>query len=302
MGSHDGDAGSVVGDDPLLPLVLAVLEHYGYACTLISADEVEVSRPDRADVNPYRIRLTNLRQWTAREPRDQWPALVSDFLGSLIAATEADLNDGALDLDDYASVRSLLRMRLYAEDIDDELDLVCRAVAPGLCEVVVIDKPTTLMVLTAEIAKEWPVDWDELFRVARENVRSDGPLDAHVQPVGGTRLASLYGDTAYVTGHALWVGDYPVTGPYGALLAVPTQSVVHAAPLEGAAVPDAINKLIGLAWTEYRQGPRSVQPHIYRWHEGELSLAGTVEQSADSSLTVQITPEFQDCLEELIRD
>jgi hypothetical protein len=283
-------------------LVLTVLEHYGYACTLISTDEVEVSRPDRADDTPYRIRLTNLRQWTAREPRDQWPALVSDFLGSLIAATEADLHEGGLDLDDYASVRSLLRMRLYAEDIGDDLDVVRRPAAPGLSEVVVIDKPTTLMVLTAEVVKEWPVDRDELFRVARENVRSDGPLDAHVQPVGGTRIASLYGDTAYVTGHALWVGDYPVTGPYGALLAIPTQSVVHAAPLEQAAVPGAVNRLIELAWAEYQQGPRSVQPHIYRWHEGVLSLAGTVEQSADGSLAVHITPEFQDCLEELIRD
>ncbi|MEU6034814.1 hypothetical protein ABZ801_05345 [Actinomadura sp. NPDC047616] len=302
MESHDGDAGSVVGDDPLLPLVLTVLEHYGYACALISADEVEVSRPDRADDTPYRIRLTNLRQWTAREPRDQWPALVADFLGSLIAATEADLDDGGLDLDDYTSVRSLLRMRVYAEDIGDELDIVRRPVAPGLSEVVVIDKPTTLMVLTTEMVKGWPVDRDELFRVARENVRSDGPLDAHVQPVDGTRLASLYGDTAYVTGHALWVGDYPVTGPYGVLLAIPTQSVVHAAPLEQAAIPGAINRLIELAWEEYQQGPRSVQPHIYRWHEGVLSLAGTVEQSPDDSLAVHITQEFQDCLEELIRD
>jgi len=299
MESGDGDAGAVVGDDPLLPLVLTVLEHHGYTCTVISANEVEVSRPDRDDGNRNRIMLTNLRQWTALEPRDQWPALVADFLGSLIAAAEADQDD-RLDLDDYAAVRSLLRMRLYSDEIGDELDIVHRPAAPGLAEVVVIDKPTTLMMLTTEIAKGWPVDRDELFRVARENVRSDGPLDVDVQPAGETRLAALYGDTAYVTGHALWVGDYPVTGPYGTLLAVPNQSVVHAAPLDRA-FPHAMNALVGRAWEEYLQGPRSVRPHIYRWHEGTLTLAGRVEQSADASLAVHITPEFQDCLEELIR-
>jgi hypothetical protein len=301
-GRHDGDGGRAavvnITDDPLVGLVCAVVEHHGYACTVIDGDELELRRQGRDE--PVRMYLTNLRQWVAREPEDQWPAIVADFVGTLIATTEVE-DDEALDLGDYALVRPLLRMRLYADDFQTGLEIVQRSVAPGLVEVLVIDKPTSLLIVSTDMAAEWEARPNELFRVARDNVRADGPLELEDGDFDGVRLCSLGGETAYVTAHALWAGDYPVTGPHGALVVVPAQGVVHAAPLRGGEVPGSMNMLIRLAWAGFQEGPRSISPHVYWWQDGELRLAGAVEEQ-DDTLAVSISAEFQTLLERLVRD
>lgn len=281
--------------DPLLSLLVTVIEHHGYQCRVISDDQVEITRPGRD--GPLQMWLTNLRQWVAREPRDQWAAVVSDFVSSLIATTETDEED-ELDLDDYALVHPLLRTRLYADDFQaGPGEVVRRAVAPGLVEILVIDRPTSLMLVRLDVAQGWPVSLDEAFRAAYDNVRRDGPLEMENEHIDGVRLVSLHGETAYVTAHALWVGDYPLAGPEGALVAIPAQGVVHAAPIQGIDVINAMNLLIKVAWIGYQEGPRSVSPNVYWWREGSsLVLAGAVEPG-EETLGVRITSEFQDLLE-----
>ncbi|GAA2417795.1 hypothetical protein GCM10010191_30580 [Actinomadura vinacea] len=275
-----------------------MVEHHGYEFTVVDGDELELRRPGFTE--PVRMYLTNLRQWVAQEPEDQWPAIVSDFVGTLITTTEVDIDD-SLDLNDFALVRPLLRMRLYADDFQAGMEVVQRSVAPGLVEVLVIDKPTSLLIVSTDTAAEWETGRDELFRVARDNVRADGPLEVEDDDFDGVRLCSLGGETAYVTAHALWAGDYPVTGTHGALIAVPAQGVVHAAPVHGDDVPGAMNLMIRLAWAGHREGPRSISPNVYWWRDGELRLAGAVEER-DDALAVSISGEFQSLLERSVRD
>ncbi|MFD0850736.1 hypothetical protein ACFQ07_00625 [Actinomadura adrarensis] len=172
--------------------------------------------------------------------------------------------------------------------------------APGLVELLVVDKPTSLLIVGVAVAGEWGLETDDLFRIARENVRSDGPLEMEDGDFGGVRLCSLGGETAYVTAHALWVGDYPVTGSHGALVAVPAQGVLHACPVHDRDVSDAMNMLIRLAWAGYQEGPRSISPNVYWWRAGELLLAGAVEAS-EETLQVSLGSEFQSLLEELVQ-
>ncbi|GAA3959800.1 hypothetical protein GCM10023085_47810 [Actinomadura viridis] len=300
---ESGDAGTgpspaPVVADPVITLVCAVVESHGYTCTVIDGDQVELGRP--GDSSPSRMYLSNLRQWVAREPEDQWPAIVSDFVGTLIATTEVE-DEEALDLADFALIRPLLRTRLYADDFQAGMEVVRRTVAPGLAEVLVVDKPTSLLIVSTGMAADWPVGRDELFHVARENVRSDGPLEMVEDDAGGVPIFSLGAETAYVTAHALWAGDYPVTGPHGALVAVPAQGVVHASPVHPGGVPAAMNVLIRVAWAGFQEGPRSISPNVYWWDDGELRLAGAVEAGEDA-LTVSIGEDFQALLEHLVRD
>ncbi|MFG2000797.1 hypothetical protein ACGFNU_16795 [Spirillospora sp. NPDC048911] len=289
-----------IADDPLLALLVTVVEQHGYQCRIISGDQVEITRPGRDA--PLQMWLTNLRQWVAREPREEWAAVVSDFVGSLIATTEVDEED-ELDLEDYGLVRPLLRTRLYADDFQvGPGEIVRRPVAPGLIEILVVDRPTSLMLVRADMAAAWPVSADEAFRAAYDNVRRDGPLEVESELFDGVRLSTLHGETAYVTAHAVWVGDYPVTGPEGVLVTVPVQGVIHAAPIRGMDVLNAMDLLIKIAWSGYQEGPRSVSPNVYWWQEGTpLLLAGAVEPG-EESLSVKITAEFQDLLERLAQD
>ncbi|KAB2344336.1 hypothetical protein [Actinomadura rudentiformis] len=301
VGAEQGDRTDLpVAGDPLVALLVTVVEHHGYECRVISDDEVEISRAGRG--GPLHMWLTNLRQWVGREPQEEWAAIVSDFVGSLIATTEVDEED-VLDLADYGLIRPLLRTRLYADDFQaGPGEIVRRPVAPGLIEILVIDRPTSLMLVRADMASAWPVSTDEAFRAAHDNVRRDGPLEIESELFDGVRLSTLHGETAYVTAHAVWVGDYPVTGPEGVLVTVPVQGVIHAVPIRGMDVLNAMDLLIKIAWSGYREGPRSVSPNVYWWQEDTpLLLAGAVEPGEDS-LSVRITPEFQDLLERLAQD
>ena len=301
QGQSPGDEGDEAGGaevsgvgDRLVGLVCAVVEHHGYACTVVSDDELELRRQGQDE--HMRIYLTNLRQWVAQEPEDQWPAIVADFVGSVVATDEVGQDD-SLDFGDYALVRPLLRVRLYADDFGQDIEVMKRYAAPGLVEVLVIDKPMSLMMVTVELAMQWEVEKDELFRVARENVRADGPLEVESGDYKGVRLCSLGGDTAYVSAHALWLGDYPVTGPHGALFIVPTQGMLHAVPLHRDMLFPAMNLLITVAWRCYEEGPRSITPNVYWWQDGQLWLAGTVTKN-DGGLTVSISGEWHSVLME----
>ncbi|MFB4314341.1 hypothetical protein [Actinomadura sp. 21ATH] len=290
-----------MSDDPLLGLVCAIIEHHGYVARVVDEDQVELRRPDQDA--PGLIYLTNLRQWAAREPRDQWPAIAADFVGSVIA-TAADDGDDALDFEDLALVRPLLRTRLYGDDFGTGVkagtEPVRRQVAPGLAEVLVVDKPTAMMIVNADLREKWGTEAGELFAAAEENVRRDGPLELAAGDYEGVRLFSLGGDYAYATAHALWVDDYPVTGPHGALVVVPAQGMVHAVPVHGGEVAAAMNLLVRVGWGGFQEGPRSITPNVYWWRDGALRLAGAVEAREDT-LAVSISAEFQELLEELVQ-
>jgi len=286
--------------DPLVTLFRLEADDHGYTATLVDDDQLEVGRP--GEEGRFTVWLTNLRQLAAQEPEDQWPALVADFVGTLVSTAEMNESD-ALDVTDFMLVRTLLRSRVYAEDYQTGTDeIVSRPVAPGLIEVLVIDRISSLMIVPAETAGEWPATWGELFEVAHNNVRGDGPLEVVEDVVDGVPTAQLYGETAYVTAHALWTDDYPVTGLHGALVVVPAQSQVYTARLDGDPLPDVMNAMVRIGWVGFTEGPRSITPNVYWWHHGRLEVAATVEPDNDGdgwALAVVITPAFKEFLNSL---
>jgi hypothetical protein len=209
--------------------------------------------------------------------------------------------EAPLDLGDFNVVRPLLRARLYPDDYEAGPDVVHRPVATGVIELLTIDEVTSLMLVPVNTARSWPVTADDLFRIAHDNVRADGPLEVDKELVGGINVASLSGETAYVTAHALWAGDYPVDGPYGALVVVPNQGALHTVPVSGRDVIDAIPIMVQVAWLGFQDGPRSISPNLYWWRDGTLTLAATVE-SRDDKLAVEMSAEFSALLDQLTHD
>jgi hypothetical protein len=285
--------------DPLVTLFRLEAEDHGYTATLVADDQLEVTRPGREGA--FTVWLTNLRQLAAHEPEDQWPAIVADFVGTLVSTAEMNESD-ALDVADFTLVRPLLRSRLYADDFQTGTEVVTRPAGPGLIEVLAIDKISSLMIPPAATVREWPVTEDELFRIAHDNVRGDGPLEVVEDVIDGVPVAQLYGETAYVTAHALWTEDYPVTGLYGALVVIPAQGQVYVARLDGDPLPDIMNAMVKAGWIGFSEGPRSITPHVYWWHDGALDLAATVQSSNDGdgwTLSVGITRPFKAFLDSL---
>jgi hypothetical protein len=265
-------------DSALDSLVVLVAESLGYACRQVPGDVMLLEGANR-----LHVRMRDLRQLARLVPRDDWPAMVSDHVSTIVTAIEEPL-----DLSNFELAQHLLRTRIYPAEADNGI-LAARPFVPGLIEAVVVDTPTTVRTVTIEEAQDWPVSLESLFILGRANVRSDGPLQCEEQEVGGVRFSVLQGWTFYAATHAAWLEEYLELGPYGALVVVPSRSMIAAYPIQGrggaepwvASPPGygpvvlAATELQVLAQHAYEEGPGSLSPHLFWWRAGALTLLET---------------------------
>ncbi|WP_433338330.1 hypothetical protein [Spirillospora sp. CA-294931] len=257
-------------DGTLDSLVVLVGESLGYACRTVPGDIILL---EGICTLPVDMRL--LRQLARRLPRDDWPALVSDHVTTVVGAIEEPL-----DLSDFDLTQHLLRTRIYPAENDNGV-MAARPFAPGLIEAVVVDTPTAVRTVTVEEMNGWPVSGDSLFMLGRANVRADGALQHDEQDLRGVRVSVLHGWTFYAVTHLAWLEEYLQIGPHGALVVAPNRGliVVHVLrPHEGGpraryrAAAAAVRELEAQALRAYEEGPGSLSPHLYWWRAGELSL------------------------------
>lgn len=254
-------------------LLVLVAESLGYRCTRMPGEVMLLEGTGRLHVS-----LRDLRQLARLVPRDDWPALVSDHVTTIVTAIEEPL-----DLSDFDLAQHLLRTRIYPAEADNGV-LAARPFAPGLIEAVVVDTPTTVRTVTTDEMNGWPVSGDALFMLGRANVRADGPLQVDEQDLGGVRVCVLHGWTFYAVTHLAWLEEYLPIGPYGALVIAPNRSLIVAHPLQISeghpraryrAAVAAATELQAQAHRAYEEGPGSLSPHLYWWRAGELSYLAT---------------------------
>jgi hypothetical protein len=262
-----------VGDGTLDSLLVLVAESLGYSCRPVEGDNMLL---EGAALVPVSMRL--LRQLARLVPRDDWPALVSDHVTTIVTAIEEPL-----DLSDFDLAQHLLRTRIYPAD-DDNGYLAARPFAPGLIEVVVVDTPTSVRTVGTDQMRGWPVSGDALFMLGRANVRADGPLRVEEQELAGVRMAVLHGWTSYAATHLAWLEEYLPIGPYGALVIAPNRGLLAAHPIQPVgggpraryrAAAAAARELHVQAYQAYEDGPGSLSPYLYWWRAGELTLLET---------------------------
>jgi hypothetical protein len=291
-------------EDYLTGLVEATVQQWGYAWTLTGPDELEL-----VDAHGRRLLLAlhTLRRRVRDRPRDQWPALAADYVSTSLTVIETHVAD-PVDLRDFATAAMLLRTRLYTTRFEDLDHYLVRPVAPGLAQMVVVDYPIAVCLPPREITAQWPAADDALFTLAQDNTRGDGPLEVEWHTATGAPvaaddpdacIATLVGSDEYASCHTLWLDQYPVLGPAGALFVVPAEGVVHAHPLtECAAALHAIMRLAVLADEHYRHREHRISPCVYLWRRGDIRLAATTSVQ-DNSMTVHYSDEFLDILDQL---
>ncbi len=280
---------STAHHDRLLSLVQSAARRRGYACQMTGPDVVTLSGP-----TTFTLALGNMRRLAAARPADQWAALVADYVDTRAITIETDRDD-PLDYTDFAAMRGLIRTRLYATE-SVGADVVRRVVAPGLIQRVLIDRVHTVTPVTYEMLRYWPISEFDLFTLAERNVRRDAgvevqrhrfdvPLAENLPPI------SMLTGPEYLTAHARWLGDYPVTGRGGAVLIMPSKQSVYAYPVDGPEVVGAVAVLAQLAAVSYADEPWPINPWVYWWRAGHLELAATAHET-DDSFTVRPTEIF----------
>ncbi|WP_433756127.1 hypothetical protein [Nocardia sp. CA-135398] len=287
---------SEVAPDLLLSLAVAAAHQLGYSCHVAAADDVMLSGP----AGDVMVGLTNLRRMAADEPPDQWPALVADYLSTGLVDLEVDSDP--LDTGDFAMMQGLIRTRLYSGH-GGAPDVVRRQVAPGLIQRVLIDQVHTMAPVTYAMLRQWPIDEDDLFALAEQNTRGDGPLEVLTHRIDtptadGVEITMLCGISDYITAHACWLDEYPVIGPAGAVFVVPTQRHIYAHPVANLEVVQATTVLAQVAVLDYTQRPWPVSQDVYWWHGGAIELAAASQHTGES-LCIYPSDDFLAALNEL---
>ncbi|MBB5915111.1 hypothetical protein BJY24_003978 [Nocardia transvalensis] len=201
-----------------------------------------------------------------------------------------------LDYSNFGVVRGLIRTRLYSTE-SVGVDVVRRVVAPGLVQRVVIDRGDAVLAVTYDLLRHWSIDEFQLFLLAERNVRAEGGVLLHradfdLPLAAGLPPLTLLAGPEYLTAHARWLGDYPVTGPGGALLIMPSKQIMYAYPITGPEASTAVTVLAQLAIVSYADEAWPINPWVYWWRNGNLDLAATTRHD-DEHLEVRPTGRFQ---------
>ncbi|MGX1806013.1 hypothetical protein ACWIGI_09870 [Nocardia sp. NPDC055321] len=234
----------------------------------------------------------NLMRTVAAAPQQDWAALVADHLATLLSNYSADRITPPKE-ERFSEIQGLIRTRLYPESSDEARICVCRPVADGLTQRIVLDSVNTIAQVTPDLPGRWNVGEDELFAVAERNTRADAPLS--VLPAGFPEGVPPWFQLAgadYTSAEALWLGDYAdVIGRAGALFAIASEGTIRAAPINGVDVLEAAHVLGSLTAHHFVNDPRPISPHVYRWHDGHIELAIHIRSTPDS-LELYPTDEF----------
>ncbi|MEU7717907.1 immunity 49 family protein [Streptomyces tibetensis] len=235
----------------------------------------------------HQYSLGSLAHACSTAPQERWPGLVAAHFDRLRQASQGD-----------ESVEELLRgvhaRLLPAESISPELAgslRYARRVADGLVFVYALDGPTSVRILTDRDVER--AGLQALGEAGRANLMRVPVRHEEVGAEGQARLHSVYGDSPFVAGQALFLAEVAakVVGERlpvaGALVVVPTRHNLVYHPITDGSVVDAVNSLASYALGAHEDGPGALSPRVYWWHRGSLTSLTVIDHD---TLTFSLQP------------
>ncbi|MFF5563939.1 hypothetical protein ACFY7Z_17835 [Streptomyces sp. NPDC012623] len=234
-----------------------------------------------------------------RGPR-VWGDLARRHAGMVLRAMDGP---SALDTLPPERIRAQLYPRVISEDsLDPQSFGYARSVAPGLYEVLALDLPESVMMLTDE-ALEPLGEMRRLRQRALENLR-ELPVEGRetVKDADGARFEVILGDSFYTASRVLALESVvqDVTGqriaPEGALVAMPFRHQLAFHVIRDTTVVPALNALAAFAASGYEDTPGAISPYVYWWRGGTLTQLSARD---GDGLRIVVGEDFHALLERL---
>ncbi|WP_416974515.1 immunity 49 family protein [Streptomyces sp. 4F14] len=248
----------------------------------------------------HRYSLHDLAVRCGRAAEAEWPALVDAHFERLSRASRGGESAEELLRDAYVRL-------LPVESITPEIAAgltYAREVADGLVFAYALDGPTSVRVLTDGDVER--AGLEALGKAGYENL-ARVPVEHDVVQAGEhTTLHSLYGDSPFIAGKALYLGETVrrVTGEplpeHGALVAVPTRDNLVYHPIADGTVVEALNALARYALGAHQQGEGRLSPRVYWWYRGKLTSLTVIDEES-RSFSLQPPPELLAAMKGLVR-
>lgn len=241
--------------------------------------------------------LTSLAHRCRDIAEEHWPAVVEEYFRRLDSVGRGGEDAEGLLRNTY--------LRLLPDDaladIADGFRYV-RPVSEGLLAALALDAPETVRILgDADVASAGA---EELWAAGRANVLAEAVEYEAMNGPSGAALHSVYGDSHFVAAKALVLPELvrELTGrelpENGALVVVPTRHLLAFHPIVDGTVVDAVNELGAYALRAYQDGPGSLSPRLYWWHQGRL-VCLTAFDHETRSMSVVPPQELMDLMKRL---
>ncbi|WP_338673692.1 hypothetical protein V1460_11770 [Streptomyces sp. SCSIO 30461] len=237
-----------------------------------------------------------------RGPR-VWPEVIRGHVTTVLRTMDAP---SALDTLPPEQIRAQLYPRVIGSDgLDPSAFGYARHLAPGLCEVLALDLPESVMMLTDE-ALEPLGRIEELRERAMANLRGL-PVEGHevVEDAGGMRFDVVVGDSFYTASRVLALDTlaHQISGRHitadGALVALPFRHQVAFHVIRDAGIIPSLNGMAAFAASGYADTPGAITPYVYWWRDGTLTQLSDRTEDGEG-LRIVVNGDFQDLLERLI--
>lgn len=247
------------------------------------------------DGRTHTVGLDNLYRRARQTPREQWPALIADFLK--IIAT-ADNGEGMPT--DLTAVADQLLVRLGPVKLGADADPVWAQPLgdTGLSLNLVIDFPNRMCYVTEQLVADSGKPGEEWLRRARENLLARTPADSLpvVHEETGIRLCGVA--DAYDSSRALLLDELlPEGSEYGYFVAVPGRDMLVVMEVSKDAL-NFVHLLKGFAEKHHQSAPYPLSADVYwvragAWHRFPVQVQG-------EAINVHPPEEFVPILEELM--
>jgi hypothetical protein len=239
-----------------------------------------------------------------RGPRG-WPDVVHQHVGMVLRTIEAP---SALDTLPTEQIRAQLYPRVVGADgLDPKSFGYARPLAPGLFEILALDLPESVMMLTDD-ALEPLGDLPYLRDQALYNLRGL-PVEVHetIEDSDGMRFEVVLGDSFYTASRVLALDAVvrQVTGEElsadGALVAMPFRHQLAFHAIHDLRMVPALNAMAAFAAAGFEDTPGAISPYVYWWRSGILTqLSDRTEDGG--GLRIVVDDEFHALLERLMAE
>jgi hypothetical protein len=269
--------------------------------------EVDVYEGSVVDNAGRQFGLGNLAAVCHNDDRGSrvWGELIRRHVRMVLRTIEGP---SALDTLPPAQIRAQLYPRVIRGDgLDAENFGYARYVAPGLYELLALDLPESVMMLTDDALGKLG-DAGPLRDRAMANLR-DLPVEGMetVEDDNGMRFEVVVGDSFYTASRVLALETLvrQATGQQlsenGALVAMPFRHQLAFHVIRDTSVIPSLTGMAVFAATGYEDTPGAISPYVYWWRGGTFTQLSHEAEDGDG-LQVVIDEDFQELLERLVAD
>jgi hypothetical protein len=218
--------------------------------------------------------LLNVAQLCKQGNIDDYDAIVKNHFE--VMRKSQDFIAGFFDnMDNFEFVKPFIGTRLYHKDHVKSIGqggVISKTVAEDIIAMLVFDMPQAISSVKPDQIKVWRKSAEELLELGLRNIRESYPFNV-IDLESSVRLKAVLQDHFFGSNIILDLEQYPeLIGTHGTLVAIPHRHTTIFHPIEDGSVILAINMMIPMVYGMHKEGPGSISPHLYWYHQGEFTM------------------------------